>query len=116
MSKERWTYRQVRECNAVKIGYCETWHLLRGLEPIAYTAGIYGWNEDVYYVGNHTFISTGYHPHGTRKVPYEILEDYENQAKAIYEGNEDYNTKIAKIAKIREKCLQLILKYDKVNA
>ena len=104
--KTRWTCKQVRECNAVKIGYCEAWHLLKGLEPIAYTAGIYGWNEDVYLVGNNTYITTGYRPHGTIKVTYELLDAYEKQAKAIYDGNEDYNTKIAKIADIREKFLK----------
>lgn len=35
---------------------------------------------------------------GARKVPYELLYAYEKQAKAIYDGNEAYNTKIAKIA------------------
>lgn len=104
--KTRWACKQVRKCSAVNIGYCEAWHLLRGIEPIAYTAGIYGWNEDVYYIGNNTYIATGYRPHGARKVPYELLYAYEKQAKAIYDGNEDYNTKIAKIAVIREKFLK----------
>lgn len=101
--KTRWTCKQVRKCNAISIGYCDAWHLLKGLEPIAYTAGIYGWNEDVYYIGNNTYITTGYRPHGARKVHYET---YEEQAKDIYDGNEDYNIKIAKIAKIREKFLK----------
>ena len=106
MAKEKWTCKKVRQYNAISISYCEAWHLLLGLEPIAYTAGIYGWNEDVYYIGNDTYITTGYRPHGTRKVTYELLDDYEKQAKAIYDGNEDYNTKIAKIAKIREEFLK----------
>ena len=57
-------------------------------------------------IGNNIYIATGYRPHGTRKVPYEILETYETQAKDIYDSNEDYNTKIAKIAEIREKFLK----------
>lgn len=104
--KMKWTCKQVRECNAIKIGYCDAWYLLKGIEPIAYTAGIYGWNEDIYYVGNNTYIATGYRPHGTRKVPYELLEAYEKQAKAICEGNDDYGTKIAKIAEIRKEFLK----------
>ena len=103
MAKEKWTCKKVRQYNAISISYCEACNLLRGLEPIAYTAGIYGWNEDVYLVENNTYITTGYRPHGTRKVPYEKFEE---QAKAIYDGNEDYNTKIAKIAKIREEFLK----------
>lgn len=104
--KMRWTCKQVRECNAIKIGYCGAWYLLRGLEPIAYTAGIYGWNEDVYQVGNNTYIATGYRPHGTRKVSYELLESYENQAKAICEGNDAYDTKLAKLDELRKEFLK----------
>lgn len=107
--KTRWTCKQVRECNAISIGYCEACHLLKGLEPIAYTAGIYGWNEDIYYVGNDIYITTGYRPHGTRKVPYELLEAYAKQAKAIYKGTEDYGTKIAKIEEIRKEFLKKCL-------
>lgn len=106
MTKERWTCKQVREVNAVKIGYCGAWYLLRGIEPIAYTAGIYGWNEDVYYVGNSTYISTGYRPHGTRKVSFELLESYEKQAKAICEGSDDYDTKMYKVAELRKEFLK----------
>lgn len=102
----RWTCKQVREVNAIKIGYCGAWYLLRGLEPVGYTAGVYGWNEDIYYVGNNTYIATGYRPHGTRKVPYELLESYEKQAKAICEGTEDYDDKIAKIEEIRKEFLK----------
>lgn len=104
--KMKWTCKQVREVNAIKIGYCDAWYLLRGLEPIAYTAGIYGWNEDVYYLGNNTYIATGYRPHGTKKVSYELLETYETQARAICEGNDDYDIKIAKVAELREKFLK----------
>lgn len=104
--KMKWTCKQVREVNAIKIGYCDAWYLLRGLEPIAYTAGIYGWNEDVYYLGNNTYIATGYRPHGTKKVSYDLLEAYEKQARAICEGNDDYDIKIAKVAELREKFLK----------
>lgn len=106
MAKEKWTCKKVREVNAIKVGYCEAWHLLKGLEPIGYTAGIYGWNEDIYYVGNNTYIATGYRPHGTRSVSYEFLEAYENQARAIYNGKDYYDDKIAKIAEIRKEFLK----------
>lgn len=108
MAKEKWTCKKVREVNAVKIGYCGAWYLLRGLEPIAYTAGIYGWNEDIYYVGNNTFIATGYRPHGTRNVPYELLESYEEQAKTIYCSKLSYENKIAKIAELRKEFLEKV--------
>lgn len=109
MAKEKWTCKKVRECNAIKIGYCGAWYLLRGIEPIAYTAGIYGWNEDVYYVGNNTYIATGYRPHGTKHVPYELLESYEEQAKAIYTSKLSYENKIANIGALRAEFLEKVV-------
>lgn len=112
MAKEKWTCKKVRQYNAISISYCGAWYLLRGLEPIAYTAGIYGWNEDIYYVGNNnhtnTFITTGYRPHGTKHVSYDILESYEEQAKIIYNSKEDYKTKIAMISALRAEFLEKV--------
>lgn len=45
--------------NLVSVGYCDLAALLRYHSPIAYTAGIYGWNFDVYEVYGVT-ICTGY--------------------------------------------------------
>lgn len=45
--------------NIIAIGYCGADHLLRGIEPRAYTCGVYGWNFDVYEVHGLT-ICTGY--------------------------------------------------------
>lgn len=61
-------------------GYCELSNLLNNHEPIAYTAGVYGWNFDVYDVYGVT-ICTGY-----RNMPGERLEgvqEYEAKARAI---------------------------------
>lgn len=107
MAKEKWTCKKVRQYNAISIGYCDAWYLLRGLEPIAYTAGVYGWNEDIYLMGN-TLIATGYRPHGTKHVPYDILESYEKQARTIYNSKEDYKTKIAMISALRAEFLEKV--------
>ena len=62
-------------------GYCDLQALLRNHNPIAYTAGIYGWNFDVYDVYGVT-ICTGY-----RNMPGARLEgiaDYEKKASDIW--------------------------------
>ena len=61
-------------------GYCDLAYLLRGVEPIAYTCGVYGWNYDVYTVHGLT-ICTGY-----RNMPGERLQkvsEYEQKARKI---------------------------------
>lgn len=62
-------------------GYCDLQNLLRNHEPIAYTAGVYGWNFNVYDVYGVT-ICTGY-----RNMPGPLLEgirEYEAKAAAIW--------------------------------
>lgn len=62
-------------------GYCDLQHLLRNHDPIAYTAGVNGWNFDVYDVYGVT-ICTGY-----RNMPGSRLEhirEYEEKAAAIW--------------------------------
>lgn len=62
-TKYRITAKAVRDAMragapTVAIGYCEL-HLLECADPEAYTAGVYGWNFDVYRLGGLT-ICTGY--------------------------------------------------------
>ena len=62
-------------------GYCDLQNLLRNHDPIAYTAGVYGWNFDVYDVYGVT-ICTGY-----RNMPgsrLEYIREYEAKAAAIW--------------------------------
>ena len=69
-----------------RAGYCELQYLLKSHEPIAYTAGVYGWNFDAYSV-NGLMICTGY-----RNMPGAKLEgcrEYDDKARKIWE---DYNT------------------------
>lgn len=56
-------------------------YLLRYHDPIAYTAGVYGWNFDVYEIGNLT-ICTGYRGMPGRRA--NNLEKYEKQAQRIW--------------------------------
>lgn len=64
--KHRVTARYIRETQkagqpTVCVGYCDLQNVLAGIDPVYYTAGIYGWNCDVYTIAGLT-ICTGYRP------------------------------------------------------
>lgn len=59
----------------VRVGYCDLWGALAGIDPDGYTAGVYGWNCDVYLIGGLT-ICTGYRPAaGVRAVGVRELAE-----------------------------------------
>lgn len=61
---------------------CEELHnLLSFRKPYAYTAGVYGWNADVYSYAN-TALTTGYRPTG-EKVNPAIYEPFETMASSV---------------------------------
>lgn len=80
--------------------YCGAWHLLRGLDPFAYNAGIYGWNCD-YYHASDIVICTGYRPHG--RDTRDITGKYEDLATAVFENRDlSWDETREKIAAIRD--------------
>ena len=88
----------------ISIGYCDAQYLLRGVDPIAYTTGVYGWNADVYNVDG-VAIVTGYRPFGTIHASYNgIVKKYDSKARKIASDfNIDYKTQKAKINKLLNK-------------
>ena len=92
-----------------KIPYCDAWHLLRGREPEAYTAGVYGWNADVYSHGG-VAIVTGYRPFG-KSCNRDVLRKYEQKARKIYENDniKKYDTKIKKINKLLDEFINILI-------
>lgn len=68
----------------ISVGYCGLQNLLWREQRRGYTAGIEGWNADLYVIDG-VAIVTGYRPFGDR-VPYELAEKYEKKAKAIMEA------------------------------
>ena len=77
----------------IKLGYCAAQHLLNYYNPIAYTSGVYGWNSDIYFINGH-YISTGYRPFGTIIPPYELVNNYDEQARAIVnDWNKPYDNR-----------------------
>ena len=69
--------------NIVAIGYCGAEALLRYENPIAYSAGVYGWNCDYYDIDG-VCISTGYRPIG-KYIDYEKLRKAEAAAREIWD-------------------------------
>lgn len=80
------------------VGYCDIQTLLRGHDPIAYTAGVYGWNFDVYEVDGWT-IYTGYHNMPGRRA--NNTETYEKRARAIMDDyKRPYDERAAEVEKL----------------
>ncbi len=65
-----------------KVGYCALQYLLWTRQPNAYTHGVYGWNADIYDMGNDIAIVTGYRPFG-KSVGYETCKKYDDMAEKI---------------------------------
>ena len=89
--------------DALAVGYCDAWHLLRGVNAFAYNAGVYGWNFDAFEV-NGKLITTGYRGMFGRRARF--VSDFEKKARAIFENwNIKHETKQKRLAKLREKWL-----------
>lgn len=69
-----------------RIAYCAAANLLRYEDARAYTAGVYGWNADLYVVEGVALV-TGYRPGVGERVDYTILDKYEKKVQKI---NDDY--------------------------
>lgn len=69
--------------NVIKVGYCDMQDALKWREPNFYTAGVYGWNSDVYVIDYDTVIVTGYRPFGNVKLPREVIDTLNKCAKSI---------------------------------
>ena len=115
--KLRTTNKQLKEWyskdNTITIGYCNAQHLLEGLEPFAYTCGVYGWNSDNYEITHNNIrylISSGYRPIDGNIRNYDITRKYDEKARAIRNNyNLDYKTQLRKIEKLRNKWLDEII-------
>lgn len=87
-------------------GYCDLQNLLRNHSAVAYTAGAYGWNFDVFEIYGVT-ICTGY-----RNMPGARLEgirEYEEKAAAIWswENKIPFEEKQRQVEKLlQEFCLK----------
>lgn len=69
--------------NVIKVGYCDMQNALKWREPNFYTAGVYGWNSDVYVIYYDTVIVTGYRPFGNVELPREVIDTLNKCAESI---------------------------------
>lgn len=69
-------------CKIISVGYCDLQGLLSYKNPVAYAAGYYGWNFDVYDI-NGVAIVTGYRsmPSKNSKADYKLIREYEAKAE-----------------------------------
>src|SRR5574344_28909 len=75
----------------IAVGYCQLQHLLTYAKSPYYTAGVYGWNFDVYpfeYNGYNVAICTGYRGMPGIFIPYTVEKEFDNKAEKILADNE----------------------------
>lgn len=82
--KKQTTQKYIKSIKAciVRIGACDMQYLLAYQEPSYYTAGIYGWNCDIYFLPE-CAIATGYRPFGNVKPSYELVRKYDDAASDV---------------------------------
>ena len=68
--------------HVVSAPYCALQHVFAGVEPVAYTAGKYGWNADIYDMGGGLAIVTGYRPFG-EKIERDFFATWDNAARDV---------------------------------
>lgn len=108
--KYKTTIKAIREgaVNVRSAGYCDLSYLLRAHDANAYTAGVYGWNFDVYEVYGLT-ICTGY-----RGMPGKRLEgvaEAEAEAQKIW----SWENKAMTYDEKREAVEKLLHEFCKAN-
>ena len=106
MEKFRVTKKQFAYDTVYKVGYCQLQNLLNDLDPIAYSAGVYGWSCDYYQIEN-VYICTGYGPIG-KEIDYNLIKKYEKAAINSYDL--PYDQAKAKRAKLLAKFIEEIRK------
>lgn len=69
--------------NVIKVRYGDLQYALKWREPNFYTAGVHGWNSDVYVIDCGTVIVTGYRPFGNIELPREVINTLNKCAVSI---------------------------------
>lgn len=93
----------------IEISYCGVQHLLYHKSPIAYTCGVYGWNSDIYDLGNGVAIVTGYRPFGNIHPNYSIVNAYDRIARGVIETT-PYELREKALSKLLNEFIEEVLK------
>lgn len=111
--KQRLTMKEVKSWNKpiLKTGAYSMQRLLWFEDPVGYTAGIDGWNADIYEVEG-IVIVTGYRSFGQIQLTYEDIKPYENKADQIIHDNTFFNHDVKKlqVQKILHEFVETMLK------
>jgi hypothetical protein len=110
MNKLKASRKDMRRYNTIlSVGYCNAQYLLKGVDPIAYSTGVYGWACDYYYI-NDVLISTGYSPLNSKgvKSDYALIRDYDNKARLIYNNGGSYDSRINAIRLLRDEFIEKV--------
>lgn len=97
----------------IAVPYYSMPHLLYNKNLLAFNFGKYGWNCDVYDMGNGIAITTGYRPFGNVKPARGVCNTYDDLAAAIcYSDTLTGEEKHVKIEKVRQDFLKEVLKRE----
>lgn len=102
-------------CQVISVGYCDLWYLLKGKDPNFYTCGVYGWNADIYDLGNGIALVTGYRPFGNIKASFNRLTTkYNEKAREIWHnGDIPYDKQKKKVEKLLDKFVRECMEFIK---
>lgn len=92
----------------IRVGYCELYYLFYYERPRFYTAGVYGWNSDIY-TWNDIAIVIGYRPFGNIEPPYSTVDDYNNRARDIIESDIPYKEKRVKVEELIDEFIRVVI-------
>lgn len=118
MPKFRTTNREMmNESLCYAVGYGDLQHLFHYKNAVAYTAGIYGWNSDIYVLGDtNTYISTGYRPCGYRLKDSWIYHAIDFRAKKIIESSLSYEEKKQKLDELIRTLYEILSEDWRISA
>lgn len=100
-----------------RAGYCELCFLLEKGDAVAYTAGVYGWNADIFDLGAlaNSFadvaLCTGYRPFG-RAIPEGLAEKYNKLAEGLNAKNMSAGEHKRALRKLQAKFLAALMAAD----
>lgn len=94
----------------IEVGYCQAQDLLSGLTPEWYTCGVYGWNSDIYDMGDRVAVVTGYRPFGNVRPKYDVVREFEDRARAICDkySFKDYDSMQKELTDLRAEFVRAV--------
>ena len=96
----------------IQVAYCDLYHLLVDMSPIAYTTRVEGWGADVYDLGQGVVIVTGYAPFGNVRPSKRICCKYEQMARVVSGHTITYTAIHNKLDVLRKQFVQEVLQDD----